>query len=128
MPIQVERYAQFKGFAVDPSEVSLTEAETKELPVVSQEGQLLKSKFIRYGLNFTIRGVRLADAQPFITQANLAGIQLFTGSPQREDISFMGRIIYQAVLVKAEITQPIQLNGSDLVEQLTLNYESQIFV
>lgn len=128
MPISVASYTQFKGFAVAPSDIQLREAETKTLPVLSEEGQLLQAKFVRWGLTIVIRGVRQDEADPFLLQAQQAGLRQFQGSPEKENIALLGRTFYQCVLVDCLISQPIQLQGTSLIEEMTLNYESQVFV
>lgn len=129
MPIDIGLYTQFKGLAVAPEDIRAGEAESKALPVVSDEGQLLQSVFKRHSLTITVRGIRSDQAESFLQTAQQANLNLFQGSPQKEDIALLGRTYYQCVLVDAQITQPIRLNqSSDLVEQLTLVYESQVFV
>lgn len=128
MPISVENYTQFKGFAVAPSDIQLGEAESKTLPVLSEEGQLLNSTFRRYSLQIVVRGIRQDQADPFLLAASQANLNLFQGSPQKENISLLGRTFYQCVLVNCQASQPISVAGSPLIEELTLTYESQVFV
>ncbi|MEM9149376.1 MAG: hypothetical protein AAGB19_02840 [Cyanobacteria bacterium P01_F01_bin.3] len=128
MPIAVGNYTPFKGFAISASDIQLGEVESKTLPVVSEAGQLLNATFRRYSLRVTVRGIRQNQADPFLLSAQQANLNLFNGSPQKENITLLGRIIYECVLVDAQISQPISVASTELVEQMTLTYESQVFV
>jgi len=128
MPIAVGSYTIFKGFAVSADDIRPGEAESKTLPVLSEAGQLLQATFRRYSLQIVVRGIRESDASGFLLSAQQANLNLFNGSPQKEDIALLGRTFFECVLVDAQISQPVTLNGTALVDQLQLTYESQVFV
>jgi hypothetical protein len=128
MPITVGHFATFKGFAVAPEDIQAGEAESKTLPVVSDAGQTLQAKFRRYSLQIVVRGIREGEASAYLLAAQQANLNLFRGSPQVEDIAVLGRVYRQCMLVDCEVTQPYTLNGTGLIEQMKLTYESQVFV
>ena len=128
MPIAVESYAQFQGFAVAPDDIRQGEAEAKTLPVTSELGQTLAATFRRYSLQITIRGIRADQAQPYLLAAQQAGLNLFNGSPQVQNIALLGRVFFNCMLVDCQISQPTGLNTTQLIEEMVLTYESQVFV
>ena len=129
MPLTVSTVTQFKGWAVRPEDIQVGEAASTTLPVVSPGGQLLEAKFVRKRLQLTILGLNYTVASDFVTAADQANLQIFQGSPTKEDIAIKGQTIAQAVLVSADITEPLQIGPSlRLVQKTELVYESQVFV
>lgn len=128
MPITVGHFTEFKGFAVAPEDIQAGEAESKTLPVVSEAGQTLQAKFRRYSLQIVVRGIRESEASAYLLAAQQANLNLFRGSPQVEDIAVLGRVFRQCMLVDCVVSQPYTLNGTGVIEQMTLTYESQVFV
>lgn len=118
----------FKGFAVRPEDVTFGEAGTKDLEFLGGGGAVLIAQFRRPSLTIILRGITQQQAQPFIQQAQRSAIALFTGSAQRETFEIAGYRVPNAVLVQATPSAPLQIAGSALIEQLTLLYESQVFI
>jgi hypothetical protein len=113
---------------VAPEDIKAGEAESKTLPVVSESGQTLQAKFRRYSLQIVVRGIREGEASSYLLAAQQANLNLFRGSPQVEDIAVLGRVFRQCMLVDCQVSQPYTLNGTGVIEQMTLTYESQVFV
>lgn len=119
---------QFKGFAVRPEDISLGEAGSKDLEFLGGGGAVLTASFKRPSVSIILRGITEQQAAPFVQQAQRAAFNLFTGAAPRETIAIASFQVPSAVLVSAVPSAPIRLAGGTLIDQLTLIYESQVFV
>lgn len=125
--IQTRLFVSFKGFAVQPGDIAISDQDGIDLPVLV-DGNLLKARFSRLAVSIKIQGVDLARATAFIRQAEQAGLGTFYGSAPRETLYLNNREIKDAVLVRATASEPVQVGLGSIVESLELTYESTRYV
>lgn len=107
---------QFDGFAIAPDGIRFGEAESREF--TKQDGNRLQ-KFIasRPNISLTISGISDTDVTYYQSAAE-------AGSDYRDSISYGGRTLTGCRLVSAAIAGFLQVGDTQVVETLTLLYES----
>lgn len=117
----------FKGFAVLPSDINISEQDSIDLPVAFG-GNIMKARFSRLTATVKIQGADLNRAIAFVRQAEQANLGIFNGNAIREDLYLGNREIKDAVLMRAIASQPVEVGTGQIVESLELTYESLRYV
>lgn len=117
---------QFKGFAVNPDDITFAEAEQQQVPVLVG-GRVRQVNLVRRSLTFRLKGIPAGSAIAFIDQARNTNIDQINGTPVYEDIALGGYTLRNAILTKATPSAPITFNGISIMPTLELVYESQSF-
>jgi hypothetical protein len=128
MPFPVQFYHRFKGFAIAQEDVNFNEVESQEIDMVRGR-QKMKVTIVRYGATINIRGITKSQAAPFIQEANNSvRVRLF-GLTDGEDLVIGTRTLYSAVLIRATpVPIPLGIAGLELLDSLSLEYHSLVFV
>lgn len=127
MPAQLHLGFDFDGFYVAPEDIKWGQAETADVMLLIDR-TLAKVSLRRFSLGITIRGIRQGQARPYIQQADRAGQQAAKGSIETRDIDVGPRTLKNAILTEANYTTPIRSGSVTIIEELTLSYESTVFV
>lgn len=132
MPIQVALYSKQIGgktFAFDTGDISYGDAGTKEVPI-NVGVDVLTVTLRKRQVTFTIRGATGADLQNLYTERDNVITQLInaTAPVTGEDIQIGEDIIYSALLKDVQAGPPINVGGRSIIEQLTVVYDSTVFV
>lgn len=132
MPISVALFQKVIGgrqFAFDTGDIAFGDAETKE--VLKNTGvDIAKIPLRKRQVTFTIRGANAGDIQSLYAARENTILRLVnaTGVVQGEDIQIGADKIYNALLIDVQAGPPITVAGIPLIEQVTVRYDSQVYV
>lgn len=126
MPANLVTGFKFDGFHVSPEDIKWGEADSVEIDVLVGK-TLVKTKLRRFSLSITIRGVEVSKARTYIDLADGAGASAASGSIQTRSISVGPRTLQNAFLSDADFTPPVEVVGTDMIEELSLSYESTVY-
>ena len=132
MPINVSLFQKIIGgkqYAFDTGDISFGDAESKN--VVKNVGtDILQFTLRKRQVTFTIRGANAADVAS-LNQAREDSILQVVNATEPvtgEDIPIGGDTIYSAILVDVQAGPPIGIGSTSLVEQVSVVYNSTVFV
>lgn len=126
MAVEFSPYRTFKNFAVAPEDIQPGEVDGLEV-LVNQIGAISKVQIARRSVTITIRGIRAAEAKKFVQEAERNRVRMILGNLNGEKLDFESFTLEDAILVKATPSQPIGFIGEKIVEQIQLEYQSQLF-
>lgn len=127
MPAQLYLGFDFDGFYIAPEDIKWGEAETADVALLINR-TLAKVSLRRFSLDITIRGIKQNQARPYIKQADRAARQAARGSIEIRDIDVGPRTLESAMLTEANYSTPIRSGSVTIIEELTLSYESTVFI
>lgn len=132
MPIAVALFQKNIGgtnYAFDTGDISFGDAETKE--VLRNIGtDIVKIPLRKRQVTFTIRGANSANLQSLYAARDNSINTLINaaGTITGENIPIGADVIYNALLLDVQAGPPITVAGQALVEQVTVRYDSQVYV
>lgn len=132
MPINVSLFQKVIGgtqYAFDTGDISFGDAETKE--VVKNVGtDILSFTLRKRQVTFTIRGANAANITNLYQAREDSILQVVNATEPvtGEDIVLGGDTIYSAILVDVQAGPPIGIGSTSLVEQVSVVYDSTVYV
>ncbi|MEM9149375.1 MAG: hypothetical protein AAGB19_02835 [Cyanobacteria bacterium P01_F01_bin.3] len=132
MPINVSLFQRnINGiqYAFDTGDINFGDADTKDI-VKNIGNDILSFTLRKRQVTFTIRGANSANVQSLIQAREDSILQVVNATEpvQGEDIVIGGDTIYSAILVDVQAGPPIGIGSTSLVEQVTVVYDSTVFV
>jgi hypothetical protein len=132
MPINVSLFTKTIGnrqYAFDTGDISFGDVESKQL-VKNVGTDILQFTLRKRQVTFTIRGCNAADVQA-LNQAREDSILQVVNATEPltgEDIVLGGDTLYGAILVDVQAGPPIGIGSTSLVEQVSVVYNSTVYV
>lgn len=132
MPVSVALYTKQIGgrqFAFDTGDIAFGDVTTRDVPK-NVSTDIVNIPLRKRQVTFTIRGANSADIQTLYAARDNTITQLVnaTGVVQGEDITIGADTIYNALLMDVQAGPPITVGGIPIIEQVTVRYDSQVFV
>jgi hypothetical protein len=132
MPIKVALFSKEIGgnpYAFDTGDIAFGDAETKEVTKNVGSG-IVKFTLRKRQVTFTIRGVNAAQITNLYAERDNSVLRLVSavGEVTGEDITIGADTIYSALLLDVQAGPPTEIAGIPLIEQVTVRYDSQVFV
>jgi hypothetical protein len=127
MPTITVQLPQFDGFALAPDDISMGEAETKEIEAV-RNCVPVKVKFVRRSVTLRLRGLNQAEVAPYLTQASNTATQMIDNTLTTQDIVLPNGItLRSAFLYRASPSGAIKIGDTWAGITLELEYHSGVF-
>lgn len=132
MPVSVALYQKEIGgrtFAFDTGDISFGDAETKEV-LKNISTDILRIPLRKRNVTFTIRGANATDIETLYAARDNTITQLVnaTSAVAGEDIVIGGDTLYNCILIDVQAGPPITVAGIPLIEQVTVRYDSTVYV
>ncbi|HEY9764631.1 MAG TPA: hypothetical protein V6D07_19040 [Trichocoleus sp.] len=120
--ISVELF-QFRGFALEPSDISLGDGESLDV-AINSNGRLTKFQITQPTITFTVKGALASDVQTFDAERSNNIRSLINRTAVGEDIPISGKTITNALLLKVTPSAPIKVGGVEIIESMQLEFRS----
>jgi hypothetical protein len=127
MPIPYIRFV-FKDLAVEPDGISVSDAETKDVPINLGEGGIINVKLKKKQVEFTFKGPVGSRFDEFETERYNNTLSAINGQLTGEDITLFGQTITNAYLDDVTQSGAININGRIVFNELKLTYISLDYV
>jgi hypothetical protein len=127
MPIPYIRFV-FKGLAVEPDGIAVSDAETKDVPINLGEGGIINVHLKKKAVEFTFKGPVGSRFEEFETERYNNTLSAINGTLAGEDITLFGQTITNAYLDDVNQSGAININGRIVFNELKLKYVSLDYV
>lgn len=127
MPIPYIRFV-FKGLAVEPDGIAVSDAETRDVQINLGEAGIISVPLKRKQVEFTFKGPVGSRFEEFETERYNNTLSAINGTLRGEDIKLFGQTISNAYLRDVSQSGAVNINGRIVFNELKLTYVSLDYV
>lgn len=124
MPISINPYQTFRGFAIASEDVSYGDGDTQEVKVI-QAGRMIGLKYVRRTCTVTLRGLKESEIASLEQEARSNRMSLMTTEVAGENLNFGGGVFKRALLLRVIVNGvATAIAGQRIVDSVQLEFES----